>query len=809
MGKLQVTRWISIALSVAIGLTCIGCPTSSSGPQPEKKSEDAKSKLTAEEILLQTKLAYATQLHYSDNAKLYLSYRLQDRYVQEQQPWAIRWQRDVGFSLNQFNAEITHDGKRLSCFVFDNDTGNLDLQQLLVVEPIASSLQRVLRDSIARYYVSGHAELPIVAAEVDHETPLISPVWGWLNQQTQWPIFVAPDSSRRLADGLVDGKACYHLQVQRGELISELWIDQESSIVRQMTIPNQILDARVRQSPDVTDIQFFARMHDATFSPTLAENAFQIRVPAEAKPLQQFLAIPRPFPCDAIGKSAQPVLLQSPAGLPADIRSWDNRVSVLIWVGDDTLFQSVELSSSFFEWVMSSQLIYGLVYSDEHLAQIDSTQPKIPALIEQWNVRQPIAGECWYDPQSQWTQMIGLRNLPAAVVINQRGTIEYALSLSDSHWSEKLDGAISRILAGESIAAEMVLDYQDYLSRYRDRLEKVRSTELMDDAVTTPGKSKSIAMRELYRVNNLARPGNLYVSPSQIDHWYVLDGWRTIVEFDRHGTLVKKTQPELPPGAAIDSLRWNRSVNDHNRMGFVAAFSTLGKSIHLYDSNWQRMTTITIPESAQGLIDCCYVKRADKNSLWAIIAGLGLCEYTSDTGQWQVKEAEAFDQLAATEHELMLGGRGKLCCFDLVSQQCSKLADPVLASQQWTGIRAFDVSDPKSKWLLSSIAPGGQWKMQVMHQGQLLGDAVSGGSQLFDEPTEFLQTMSRPTAGSNLTVGLNRQGQLHLWNAAGEYLGQVWLGQSVTGYALVEWDGRPIILTATDKQVRVNEIEIK
>jgi len=152
----------SILLGLVLGIASLGCGKPGDRADKAKADQPALSQSGAE-IWQETLAAYRAAESYRDEAVLYLSYRLQGQLIQEPQPWSISWSRgpEQKFSAKLFNAQLRSDGQRLSCYVYDIESANLDNQWLLLEQSGPLPLETLLADNLARYFIGGFSEIPL------------------------------------------------------------------------------------------------------------------------------------------------------------------------------------------------------------------------------------------------------------------------------------------------------------------------------------------------------------------------------------------------------------------------------------------------------------------------------------------------------------------------------------------------------------------------------------------------------------------------------------------------------------------------
>ncbi|MFO0036789.1 MAG: DUF2092 domain-containing protein [Planctomycetota bacterium] len=643
----------SILLGLVLGIASLGCGKPGDRADKAKADQPALSQSGAE-IWQETLAAYRAAESYRDEAVLYLSYRLQGQLIQEPQPWSVSWSRgpEQKFSAKLFNAQLRSDGQRLSCYVYDIESANLDNQWLLLEQSGPLPLETLLADNLARYFIGGFSEIPLDESPELNLRSMTPPTIGWLSGQLQWDWLGEPRLVERLKDSLVDGRPCHHLKVHGERLSSEVWIDQDSRLVRQMTLPIELLDPAVRSAVELSEVQFFARMHKAERNLSLPLSEFQIEQPRDATPVHQFVALPEPFPCNGIGQPLPNLRLADAAGKFVDLTG-ERQPIVLVWIsgvlGQDAL---AELRAAM-DRLKDTPARWIAVFGDDQAEVSPGGGRQLYAELRQWISQNGLACEWLYDAQFSGSQALKLETLPAAVVVGPDGKVEYAVGLQTDRWTERLEGAVRRVQRGDSVAAEMLGDYQAYLTRYKRRLQLVSAQKLLGPS-TVPragGENSPNAPSRSWRVSvfskELQRPGNLALC--QFDNQQQLlafDGWQTLVRLDSEGKVLERIPLPLPAGVAVTNLRQGR---DSTGQPLTAVWSLLGKELYLLDAAWKLRERVSFADNStpDSILDCQLALNAEgKSVVWVAFQNAGLRVYDLEQKRWTSAFDRAVDSLA-------------------------------------------------------------------------------------------------------------------------------------------------------------------
>ena len=736
--------------------------------------------VTGDEIWGQVRAAYSTANSYHDKAVLYLSYRMNGQVIQEPQPWSFTWDRSKRFAATFFNSQIHADGRRLGCYVYDIDSANLDNQWLLIDQDEQAPLARLLDDPLARYFVGGFSELPLDEGPTASMRALLPPTVDWLNSESSWSLFESPRLIERLKDASVDERSCYHLKIHGQTMSSEVWIDRETKIVRQMTLPVELLDGAVRSAVEVSEIQFFARMHEAAFNGPLTPDEFSVSRPREASPVQQFVTLPEAFPCETIGKTLPPIQLVTPQGVVVNPMLWTKRPTVLLWIsgliGQDMLLELDKLVCSF----GPGKADWAIVYSDEHTELPGSFRSTLSPLLADWIKSNRIGMTLYYDAKLEASQAMRLKSMPAAVVIGADQTVQYAIGLGADKWKENLTAAVTRIVGGEKLADEMLRDYESFVSRYQRRMQLVSSEKLLGEPTDSNSRNASpkIVARTVWSCTELSRPGNLWVdSLSDTPKLFAFDGWQTIVEMDLGGHVLNRHKLAIPDGVGVSCLRICNSADGKRWYGL---FSVLGTGVYVFDRDWQLVAQVHSDETNPDHLHDCQFETDLVDGLPILVVGFqneGLRQFELGNKKWSDLSATKIESLTVSQDSIFgiedsylvripaSGGKPDVC--DLGASQTLRVA----------AIAGMPLGTDGC--LVTGVSADGQWQLSSVNGLNQLVSHATIGPQLFDNEVEPYCRLANGKSGGILGWA-DSLGKVHLMTDQLNELGAVSTGDTIT-----------------------------
>ena len=609
-------KFIAGILAFCFGFTLVaGCDSTPTSPDKPKSQTDS---LTAEEIFGEVIRQYQAADSYTDQARLYLNYRIDGRPIQEPQPWSTRWVRGEGLSSRLFNSQIDFDHQLLSCYIFDIDSGNLDDQQWVIPADQATKIDELFSDPIARHFLCGFSELPLDESRDTPQDCLTPPILNLICglQTSDW--FDSKSPPRRLPDQQIDETDCYVLEFSPPRGAYQVFIDQQTGLVVQVAFPLVTLDQRVLQAGEIEDVTLYARFHDAKLNTEIDLAEFKVKRRAAAQPVRQFVAIPEPFPCDNIGQPLVVDAFLQPDGTPFPSATLAGKTTVFQWFGSDldSLRQLTELAGT----TPQERFQFIGVYSDPDLAQpgSDSSRPSDAVQSVVANGAPSPSVSIVYDPELKTSQRAQLKVIPAVLVIGPDLTIQFVQGTQEEGWQKRLMAAMQRVSNGDNLADEMKREYQEYLKTYAQQITQNDQSAVFDpvshaqqeDSARPPARMERLWSLRSAAGNQLIASGNLISAGGTL---YVLDGFQTIHKISANGVHdAPALRLELPPGEGVTRLR---KLKGPRGDWTFACFSKLGPAPYLFDGQWQLLKQQidlkqagarfdTPPLTVQGLSDC-------------------------------------------------------------------------------------------------------------------------------------------------------------------------------------------------------------
>jgi hypothetical protein len=713
---------------------------------------------------------------------LYLTYRINGRWIQEPQPFSTQWTKSGKFAADLFNARLRCDGRQLSCYVFDIQTGNLDNQHLLIPATSKIPLKDVFDDRIAGHFLKGFSEFPLDEMHQRDSSDLIPMVIGMLTGQLNARWITDPQQLARLPDEPLEEIPCFVLQMADASGTYKLWIDQHSGIIHQVDLPLNYLDSTVLAATEITDLSFIARFHQAQLNGPIPEETFAIKERIGSTLVRHFVELPEPFPCELIGQTAPDFQLYTPDDRVANRLHFDGKVSALFWLGDIGAKESIQKLDQMMGHFDRDRFSFSVIYSDAELADPLSNSNDMNSQLKQFVTRQAIRTEFFCDRNMNASTLMKLKSVPSVIVMDPASKIQFAVTTADENWIEKLSAAMNRVASGDDVASEMKSEYQAYLETYHQQLLAASTSSA--DAQAGRVDNESVGGQTMYpylkpscRWTNtqLVQPGNLIATGTN-NEILVLDGWQTIVQLDNHGKIVSRTELDLPEGQAINQLR---SFTSSNTVTWFAGFSMLGKKVFIFDENWHRIAEFPIQQMDHRGISDCLIGDFDSDQEVELIVS-----FADQTGVQHVKlnTNESNQLLNLPVKSLAYNGRRLLAVVNdgVVDIESGKT---VLNDLKYRTLVGLGIGTPA---LAIGFRENGGWELSGLDTNSQSKWTVNIGSQFFENEIAPICQLCRKER--SMIAVADADGSVTLFSETGQTLGHAEFSENLRGLTLVEID---------------------
>lgn len=468
-------KYRSVLASVVL-MACIGCDPAEVPKSDEETSDLRDSELMSAEILASVIERYAQAKSYQDKAVLYLNYQLEGRQTQEPQRWSTVWERGGKYAGALFNGKVSANGGILSCYIFDIESENLDNQHVLMAYQNNVPFTELFSDSIAKYFLGGYSDLPLDETKIADWPRLMPPPLTLLVPELSNQWIQGSEQSLRLADGDFDGRSCYVVRSLSDDMTADIWIDRETLIIHQMSLPLKLLVGEVVTSPEIKEVQLLAKFHDASFDEPIATAKFAIEDRGDATPLGKFVALPEAIPSRIIGKAVPSFQLIGVPGGPVTSDQFRGKVTAVLWLAGLSSYSSVQDFDLLARDLSDKRFQFGVVYSDADLKELGSLEvvDELAAVSDVKNVN------FYFDAAMKASKLFQMNVVPSVVVFDETMQLQFAVPVENANWERDLKAAMLRVADGENVADEMRLSYGRFIESYKKQLQAVSAQPLLD-----------------------------------------------------------------------------------------------------------------------------------------------------------------------------------------------------------------------------------------------------------------------------------------------------------------------------------------
>ena len=567
------------------------------GSHPINSDVAESDDVSASDILARLAQRYDRISTYRDEGVFDLSYRMDGQTIREPKKFATRYStgndqdpRDR-IQIESFNGKVIGNGRVLQCRVFDLETANLENQNLLVSYSDGIPVQELLRDPIARHFLSGVDELPINEKKVTDPAMLLPAPVSLLVDRVDNPWLTDPTQCERLGDQKLGDTECFVVRSLANEMTCDLWISREDFQLIKMSLPVKLLAREVVASSQVTDVVVTARFKNiaidepVTFDDQInSSNDDQVWV-------QKFVALPESLPSDLLGKPVPPFRLRKTNGGQVDRLTFDQKTLVLIWVeGAEAISQIKSIQKVRSEFPNDVEL--GLVFAEAELKR--RTGDQIEPLTRIVDLANNIEAKVFFDSKYATSSLFKVSKVPAVAVLDGDSVLQYVQMIDGEGWRDDLVASVQRIVSGDNLAAEIKQQYAEYLDIYYQQLETVNANQLagmiegssrIKKVSSTTGTERIRTKPELlWRNREFQRPGNLVATASQ-SRFAVFDGWQTMGLLKSDGELLRRVRLQLAENEGATQVR-SAFIDGGKSSDLFAVFSPFGEHVDVYPGDF-------------------------------------------------------------------------------------------------------------------------------------------------------------------------------------------------------------------------------
>jgi hypothetical protein len=785
-------------------------PLSTADAQPAFQVGEASGP-PGDAILRDVIARYANAKTYQDNATLYLSYQLHGRSIQEPQRWSTTWDASGRLAMKLFNGSIRCEDGLLSCYVYDIESANIDNQHLLIPYDRQLPINQLFRDSIAKHFLGGFSELPLDETDMVAAAKLIPPPISLLTNQARNGWLQNPTKVVRLADELLTDdqnkkQDCFVVRCLSQGMTADIWIDQATQTLVQISLPLKLLAGEVITSPEITDVVLMAKFHDATFDAPIDDKAFAIEPRPESTPVLKYVALPETLPSEMIGRTAPQFRMIDQNSKSIRRNDLDGKVTTLLWLAGTPSFEAMKELDQLAQSVEQDGFRFAAVYSDSELKSPNSTTIVVDELESAINACRIPA---YYDPSLATSTALQIKTIPSVIVLDKHSKVQFAKTLGDANWLEDVQAVIERVAAGEDVAAEMRREYQRFVDSYQQQLVTVSARTLVGlpekntNKIHTVSSGLRLRPEKSWTNEEFKQAGNVIVLPtgnriSGSAGYLIFDGWRTLVQLDESGRTLERIELNLPPGVATNQIRVG---SNSDKQPLYVVFSALGEKLFLFDESWQPAGIYPPADaSPNGIRDCQLTDLNDDGISELVVTfedeGIHLVDVQTMKGE----KISSIQSTSVAQHrdDVVVTGEGKIGMLKtgLTNVEETELSFRRVATLGQDLLCGLGMTD------------NGRWNA-VGFDNQLKRIwTLSIGSQFFETEIEPVAAV-KTSDGDFIWAIADTENAIHLVSGSGKWLGDFQSESQLGGVALANQAGRVCLIVSNKTGIECWDLNLK
>lgn len=402
--------------------------------------------------------AYQQLQSYQDDAYVRLRYDLDGQRLEDRAPLAVAWEKSgrIGLRVYSVSAGPTADRWRLRLSDADSTVPQQVLSRAI---PERVDFGWLLSDPlVAQRMSAGLAGFP---PQLDL---LLAPQ----------PLQGLVDKSAELSYGQpedIDGRLCWVIHVNRGPNQFTLWIDQNDLLLRRLGLPRSHLTPEMIGDGRVSNVELTIEFAGARGDAATDWSQFEVAPKTDELRVNRFVPSPIWMDTSGLGEQVPGFHLESPQGEPvyqSNASAPRRKATVLLWLADHP---ACRVASEQMQRVAEALPALGVRDGAVEFVMVWA-EPQPPAgtsfatLVDDWKM----PGQLALDRDAMGRDFFNVQEAPTLVVVDQNNRLQLRESRSNPLLDRILPQLLSRIVAGENLAEELVSKQNLMAQRHRIEL---------------------------------------------------------------------------------------------------------------------------------------------------------------------------------------------------------------------------------------------------------------------------------------------------------------------------------------------------
>jgi len=440
-----VRAWAICLLAGMIG--CSDRPASNEAPSPPPA--------TAQSVLQRMIDTYRDASSYRDDAFVRLRYRRGGQTHEDRSPVRVAWQAPNRISIHAYEVQVASDGTHLRARIRDRATRDFDGQ--VVTRRVSN---RLTLDQL--YRSDGIMSLALRQGLVGYPLQL-----GLL--LADHPLAILMDTKevthQLLEPARIDDRLCDRVQMRTSDGAFVFWVDRARHVLRRVEYPIATFAPDVANDPTVSDAQLTVELAGAAVNVAMASDTFTMPVPADAKAVHKFVPPPRELSSDLFGKQVGPFAFRGPSGEVVTRDQLGDDIKVLIWFNNHPACKAAltELNKVYTKYRGQA----GFDFLAVCVEPASTTDRQIEDLMKMWQIQIPVVR----DLEAYGRDVFHIPWAPTLVVLNGDNRLHIFEVGVNKDLPTELPQVLSRLAAGDDLAAEILARFRAQRERYARQLQ--------------------------------------------------------------------------------------------------------------------------------------------------------------------------------------------------------------------------------------------------------------------------------------------------------------------------------------------------